>query len=98
MYSSKQPKVAPVGFVPIPFVGPWVAAIRFMLEPLKLVREGMTKSSNGLFRIATLQGEYVLVTDRHKVTEYLKAPDSVLNAQDGANDVRARVHLAWGRC
>lgn len=58
-----------------------------MRSPVKLVREGMKKSSNGMFRIATLQGEYVLVTDRHKVGEYLKAPDAVLNAQDGANDV-----------
>ncbi|ETS77970.1 hypothetical protein PFICI_10032 [Pestalotiopsis fici W106-1] len=46
----------------------------------------MAKSKNGLLRIATIQGEYILVTDRQKVAEYLKAPDSILNAQDGSND------------
>jgi len=39
-----------------------------------------------MIRIATHQGEYVLVADRAKVSEYLKAPDSVLSMQDGAND------------
>jgi hypothetical protein len=85
-----------VGFVPIPILGPWVAAIRFMMDPVKLVREGMAKTTNGMFRIATLQGEYVLVTDREKVTEYIKAPDSVLNMQDGANDVHPLdVFVLW---
>ncbi|KAL7619405.1 hypothetical protein AAE478_009944 [Parahypoxylon ruwenzoriense] len=57
-----------------------------MTAPVKVVHQGMANSTNGMFPIATLQGEYVLVTDCHKVAEYLKAPDSVLNAQDGAND------------
>ena len=82
-----KPKITSVGFIPITFIGPWVAAYRFMVAPVKLVQEGLAKSPNGIFRIATLQGEYVLVTDRRKVGEYLKAPDSVLNAQDGSNDV-----------
>jgi len=60
-----------------------------MRNPVKFVREGQAKAKNGLFRIATIQGEYVLVTDRHKVAEYIKAPDTVLNSQDGSNDVRA---------
>lgn len=75
------------GFLPIPFVGPWIAAIKFMRNPVDFVLESRSKSKNGLFRIATIQGEYVLVTDRHKVAEYIKAPDTVLNMQDGANDV-----------
>lgn len=82
-----QPKVPSVGFVFIPVIGSWIAAYRFMKNPLSLVLEGTAKAKNGMFRISTLQGEYVLVTDRSKVAEYLKAPDTVLNAQDGANDV-----------
>jgi hypothetical protein len=82
-----KPKVASVGFVPIPILGSWIAAIRFMMDPVEMVRQGMAKSKNGMFRIATLGGEFVLVVDRNKVTEYLKAPDTVLNAQDGANEV-----------
>lgn len=39
-----------------------------------------------MIRIATHQGEYVLVADRAKILEYLRAPDSVLSMQDGAND------------
>ena len=58
-----------------------------MRKPVESVREGVARSENGIFRIATVQGEYVLVTKPEKVTEYLKAPDSVLNMQDGANDV-----------
>ncbi|CAH0039587.1 unnamed protein product, partial [Clonostachys solani] len=85
-YIRKTPKVASVGFPPIPFIDSYVAAIRFLLNPVKLVKEGSAKSKNGMFRIATLQGEYVLVTDRRKVAEYIKAPDSVLNMQDGSND------------
>lgn len=77
----------PLGFVPLPFIGPWVGAVRLLLNPTKLVQDGMAKSKNGLLRIATIQGEYVLVTDRQKVSEYLRAPDSVLNAQEGSNDV-----------
>jgi hypothetical protein len=79
--------VTSVGFVPIPIIGSWVAAYRFMRDPFRLIQEGIKKTTNGMFRISTLQGEYVLVTDRNKVAEYLKAPDTVLNMQDGANDV-----------
>ena len=50
-----------------------------MRRPVDSVRDGMAKSKNGIFRIATIQGEYVLVTKPDKVAEYLKAPDSVLN-------------------
>lgn len=59
-----------------------------MLDPVGLVKEGVTKTENGLFRIATLSDEFVVVTDREKVAEYIKAPDAVLNMQDGANEVR----------
>lgn len=81
-----QAKVISVGFPPIPFLGSWIAAWKFMRQPLETIMEGRSKSKNGLFRIATLQGEYILVTDRHKVAEYVKAPDTILNSQDGAND------------
>jgi hypothetical protein len=85
-----QPKVMPLGFGPLPWLGPWIGTVRLLQDPVKLIREGMAKSSNGLMRIATIQGEYVLVSDRNKVAEYLRAPDSVLNAQEGANDVSFR--------
>lgn len=84
---ATKAKVVSVGFAPIPVLGSWIAAYRFMKSPVSLVEEGVKKTKNGLFRISTLQAEYILVTDRDKVSEFLKAPDTVLNAQDGANDV-----------
>jgi hypothetical protein len=88
-----QPKVMPLGFGPLPWLGPWIGTVRFLQDPVKLMREGMAKSNNGLMRIATIQGESVLVSDRSKVAEYLRAPDSVLNAQEGANDVSFRTRV-----
>ncbi|KAH7020713.1 cytochrome P450 [Microdochium trichocladiopsis] len=86
--ASISPKVEPVGAtsLPIPIIGSWIAAIRFLRDPVKAVREGTRKTKNGMFKITTHQGEYVLVTDRAKVSEYLRAPDDVLSMQDGAND------------
>ncbi|RKK06614.1 hypothetical protein BFJ68_g16544 [Fusarium oxysporum] len=66
-----------------------------MRKPLETILEGNSKSKNGLFRIATLQGEYIIVTDRHKVAEYVKAPDTILNSQDGAND-QQQIPLTMG--
>jgi hypothetical protein len=51
------------------------------------MEKGFAKSKSGLIRIATHQGEYVLVADRNKLAEYLRAPDNVLSMQDGSNDV-----------
>ncbi|KEF61463.1 uncharacterized protein A1O9_03029 [Exophiala aquamarina CBS 119918] len=48
--------------------------------------EGYAKYAPGYFRIATVQDECVIVTDRDKVAEYLRAPDDVLSMQDAAND------------
>lgn len=78
--ANSKPNVTSIEFLPIPVIGSWIAAVRFVIDPVKAMFEGVAKSPNGMFRIATLQGEYVIVTDRHKVTEYLKAPDSVLSA------------------
>jgi hypothetical protein len=58
-----------------------------MSRPVAMVMEGVKRSENGIFRIATLNDEFILVTTKDKVAEYLKASDSVLSMQDGANDV-----------
>ncbi|PLN81947.1 cytochrome P450 [Aspergillus taichungensis] len=87
-YQKTPANVATINFpaVYIPLISSWIAAIRFMKNPVESVCDGMAKSKNGLVRIATLQGEFILATDRHKLAEYIKAPDSILNAQDGSND------------
>lgn len=74
--------------IPIPFVSPWVAAFRFMYDPAGLVKQGVEAYNRQFFKIATLQGEYVLISDRDKVAEYIRAPDDVLNMQEAADDVR----------
>ena len=75
------------GFWPVPYFGSWIAGIKLTCNPVRLVQESMAKTTNGLLRVATLSDEFVLVTTKEKVAEYMKAPDSVLNMQDGANDV-----------
>ncbi|KXJ91615.1 cytochrome P450 [Microdochium bolleyi] len=86
--ASISPKVEAVGrtSIPIPILGSWIAAFHFLRDPVRLVTEAAKKTKNGMFLITTHQGEYVLVTDRAKVSEYLRAPDNVLSMQDGAND------------
>lgn len=59
-----------------------------MRSPVELTRQGIEKYGRGFFRISTLQGEYVLIPERDKIAEYVKAPDDVLGFQEAANDVR----------
>lgn len=84
---SAQPKVRAIGFWPVPYVGSWVAAVKFMLNPVACVKSGIAETNNGMFRIATLSDEFIVVANKEQVAEYLKSPDSVLSMQDGANDV-----------
>lgn len=64
-----------------------------MYDPVGHVREGIEKYKGGMFRIATLQGEYVLVPDREQVAEYIRVSDDVLGMQEAANDVSLMVRL-----
>lgn len=61
-----------------------------MMDPVGAVKKGIAKTNNGLFRVATLSDEFIVVANKEQVAEYLKAPDSVLSMQDGANDVSSR--------
>jgi hypothetical protein len=66
-------------------------------DPLTLMTAAYEKYNPGYFRIATLQGEYILVTDNDKVAEYLRAPDDVLSMQDAANDQQQIPYtMGWG--
>jgi len=85
-YHRRAPKVPAIGFLPIPYVGSWIAAVKFMLYPVACVRSGIAETNNGMFRIATLSDEFIVVANKEQVAEYLKSPDSVLSMQDGAND------------
>jgi hypothetical protein len=58
-----------------------------MMDPVRAIKQGIAKTNNGLFRIATFSDEFIVVANKEQVAEYLRAPDSVLSMQDGANDV-----------
>lgn len=81
-----QGKIPGVGFGSIPILDSWIAAYRMTKDPLALMTAAYEKYHPGYFRIATLQGEYIIITDNEKVAEYLRAPDDVLSMQDAAND------------
>ncbi len=49
---------------------------------------GYKAHKDSFFRISTLDMELVMVPDRAKVLEYLAAPDEIVNAQKGQEDVR----------
>jgi hypothetical protein len=92
-----QGKIPGVGFGSIPILDSWIAAYRMTKDPLALMTAAYEKYKPGYFRIATLQGEYILVTDNDKVAEYLRAPDDVLSMQDAANDQQQiPFTMGWG--
>ncbi|KAK2808997.1 hypothetical protein FQN50_004271 [Emmonsiellopsis sp. PD_5] len=94
---QKRVKVPGVGYPSFPILSSWVAAYRLLRDPVKLVREGIANYNHGPFRISTIQGEYVLINEKEKVAEYIRAPDDVLSFQDGANDQQQiPFTMGWG--
>jgi len=57
-------------------------------RPVEVVTDGIKQSNGKAFRIATLQKEYIIVTQADQVAEYIRAPDNVLNMLEAADDVR----------
>ncbi|KAF2180150.1 cytochrome P450, partial [Zopfia rhizophila CBS 207.26] len=84
--------VPSIGYGSFPLFKQWRGAIGFMLHPVAYMKEGYAKHKDSYFKISTLQDEYVIVSDKEKIAEYLAAPDHVLNFQDGANDA---VQIPW---
>ncbi|KAK5102937.1 hypothetical protein LTS08_003739 [Lithohypha guttulata] len=102
-FHRTQAKVPGVGyptspiFAAFPLVASWIAAYRFMRNPLGLMTEGFAKHRPGFFRISTLQSEFVIVTDIKKTAEYLKASDDVFSFQDAANEQQQiPFTMGWG--
>lgn len=58
-----------------------------MRDPVGILTNGIDKFRNKPFRIATLQGEYVIITSREQVAEYIRVGDDVLNMLEAADDV-----------
>jgi len=79
-------KIPGAAYPPLPLGASWVAAYRLMLDPLKVVTDGIKQFNGKAFRIATLQKEYIVVTQADQVAEYIRAPDNVLNMLEAADD------------
>ncbi|KAK8002967.1 hypothetical protein PG989_002686 [Apiospora arundinis] len=78
----RVPGVHGMGYGPSPFFASWRGAIKFMLRPRYYLLRGYRKYKSGYFKIATLRDEYILVSDRAKISELLAAPGDVLSFLD----------------
>lgn len=65
-----------------------MVAFRFMKALVELTKQGVEKYKRSFFHTSTLQGEYVLISQRDKIAEYVKVPDDVLGFHEAANGVR----------
>ncbi|KAI1843743.1 hypothetical protein JX266_010002 [Neoarthrinium moseri] len=84
--SRKTARVPGLGYRHYPVLGSWRGAVEFMLRPRQCLEKGYRKYRKSYFKIATLREEYVLVSDRHKISEYLAASEDVLNFMDVGAD------------
>ncbi|KAK8034584.1 cytochrome P450 [Apiospora rasikravindrae] len=63
------PGVHGMGYGHAPFFASWRGAIKFMLRPRYYLLKGYQKYKSGYFKIATLRSEYILVSDKAKISE-----------------------------
>ncbi|EUC47347.1 hypothetical protein COCMIDRAFT_3606 [Bipolaris oryzae ATCC 44560] len=95
--SRKSPDVPGIGYGSFPMLRQWRGAISFMLDPAKHMIEGCNKYGKSYFKVSTLQDEYLVVSQKEKIQEYLAASDDVLNAQDSFNDAfQIPWTMGWG--
>jgi len=85
-YNRAIAKIPASGYPPVPLLSSWIAAVRFMRDPVGILMDGIDKFGNKPFRIATLQGEYVIISSREQVAEYIRANDDVLHMLEAADD------------
>lgn len=58
-----------MGYGNAPFFASWRGAIKFMLWPRFYLLKGYKKYKPGYFKIAMLREEYILVSDKGKISE-----------------------------
>ncbi|KAK8037959.1 hypothetical protein PG994_014726 [Apiospora phragmitis] len=88
---GRVPGVHGMGYGHAPFFASWRGAIKFMLRPRYYLLKGYKKYKSGYFTIATLRGEYILVSDKAKMSELLTAPADVLSFLDiGADEIQSK--------
>ncbi|KAK7953788.1 cytochrome P450 [Apiospora saccharicola] len=80
-----------MGYGHSPFFASWRGAIKFMLRPRYYLLKGYKKYKSGYFKIATLREEYILVSEKGKISELLAAPADVLSFLDiSADEIQSR--------
>jgi hypothetical protein len=72
---KKSVNVPSVGYGAFPYVGSWLGALRFSLDPRKYILLGWRQYGNGIFKISTIQREHVVVCDKGLIQEFLSALD-----------------------
>ncbi|KAK9788249.1 putative Cytochrome P450 [Seiridium cardinale] len=91
LIAFNQAKVPGVGYGKSPIFASWRGAIKFMLQPRRQLWKGYQKYKKSYFKISTLREEYVLVSDRRKIAEYLAAPEDALSFMDvGVDEVQSK--------
>jgi hypothetical protein len=79
---NKSANAPGIGYGPLPVIGAWKGIYTFMKDPQRTMAEGCRKYRGGYFRVSTHAVEYLMVTDKEKIAEYLAAPEEVLSFHD----------------
>lgn len=85
-FSSKSPNAPGVGYGRLPVIGVWQGVWAFMKDPQGAMAEGCRKYRGRYFRVSSHSVEYLMVTDKEKIAEYLAAPEEVLSFHDMINE------------
>ncbi|TKA77302.1 hypothetical protein B0A55_04341 [Friedmanniomyces simplex] len=92
LHARKTSHIPGIRYGRLPLLGSWIGAYHFLRDPEGTLREGHSQYPTGCFKVATLTSEAIIVSSPEKFTEYLAAPDSVLNGQDAIN---AGIQFKW---
>jgi hypothetical protein len=82
----RVPNVPGIGYGSLPFLGKWQGVLTFMLYPNDTLARGYAQYKNSYFRVSSHSLEYIIVSDKKKIAEYLAAPENVLSFYDSVND------------
>jgi hypothetical protein len=79
---NKRANAPGIGYGAFPIIGTWQGIYTFMKDPQRAMAEGCRKYRGGYFRVSSHAVEYLMVTDKEKIAEYLAAPEDVLSFHD----------------
>ena len=80
------PKLPGIGYGSLPLLGKWQGVIAFMKDPHGTLARGYAQCKDGYFKVSSHSLEYIIVSHKKKIAEYLAAPDDVLSFMDSVND------------